>query len=194
MGRTQQHWAQLRSTMGWVVARVTHQEASLVPEQAVITTWSETSVFHLLRQASSTQKHSQQSSPPRRGPAGTWQDGDRKHSPLSLLLRATCWPLYLCLNVAGWCGCCPLQCHQCDSTHPTSSYPLINPHACMTSHEAEISLQCSRLKGFIDAVDRDGVNEVLTLMEWVEAFLTCRLTVLHRSCWKWAWCRYCRWW
>nr|CAN73083.1 hypothetical protein VITISV_025143 [Vitis vinifera] len=84
----------------------------------------------------------------------------------------------------GTAGCCPLQCHQCDSTHPTSSYPLINPRACMTSHEAEISLQCSRLKGFIDAVDRDGVNEVLTLMEWVEAFLTCRLTVLHRSCWK----------
>ena len=103
MGRTQQHWAQLRSTMGWVVARVTHQEASLVPEQAVITTWSETSVFHLLRQASSTQKHSQQSSPPRRGPAGTWQDGDRKHSPLSLLLRATCWPLYLCLNYYCFC-------------------------------------------------------------------------------------------
>ena len=32
MGRTQQLWAQLRSTMGWVVARVTLQEASLVPE------------------------------------------------------------------------------------------------------------------------------------------------------------------
>ena len=34
---------------------------------------------------------------------GTWQDGDRKHLPLSLLLRATCWPLYLCLN--HYCFC-----------------------------------------------------------------------------------------
>lgn len=124
MGRTQQlrQWVEL--WLGWL-SKKRHLYQKLA-DQAVITTWSETSVFHLLRQASSTQKHSQQSSPPRRGPAGTWQDGDRKHSPLSLLLRATCWPLYLCLNVAGWCGCCTLQCHQCDSTHPTSSYP--SPH------------------------------------------------------------------
>ena len=36
MGRTQQLWAQLRSTMGWVMARVTHQEVSLVPEFRLI--------------------------------------------------------------------------------------------------------------------------------------------------------------
>ena len=91
MGRTQQlrQWVEL--WLGWL-SKKRHLYQKLA-DQAVITTWSETSVFHLLRQASSTQKHSQQSSPPRRGPAGTWQDGDRKNSPLSLLLRATCWPL-----------------------------------------------------------------------------------------------------
>ena len=87
--------------IGWLTRR-RHLYQNLA-DQAVITTWSETSIFHLLRQASSTQKHNQQSSPPRCGPIGTWQDGDRKHLPLSLLLRATCWPLYLCLNYYCFC-------------------------------------------------------------------------------------------
>ena len=72
-------WVEL--WLGWLTRRC-HLYQNLA-DQAVITTWSEIPVPHLIRQASLTQMHSQQPSLPRRKPAGMWPHVARKRPPLS---------------------------------------------------------------------------------------------------------------